>query len=67
MSILVLALGMFAVFFLIKTTAEKEQQPLRWESVEEEEQDTAVGDPFKFLQSSDHRITVCDNRRNNLQ
>lgn len=51
MSILVLLLGMFAVFFLIKTTAEKGQQPLGWESVEEEEQVTAAAGSLTYQQA----------------
>lgn len=50
MSILVLALGLFAVSFLIKTTAEKGQQPLGWESVKEDVQDTAAA-PLTYQQA----------------
>nr|WP_253295832.1 MFS transporter [Enterococcus raffinosus] len=50
MSILVLALGLFAVSFLIKTTEEKGQQPLGWESVKEDVQDTAAA-PLTYQQA----------------
>ena len=51
MSLLVLVLGLFAVIFLIRTTAEKGQKPLGWESENEETQDAAATAPITYQQA----------------
>ena len=51
MSLLVLVLGLFAVIFLIRTTTEKGQKPLGWESENEETPDNAAAAPITYQQA----------------
>lgn len=50
MSLLVLGIGLVAVIFLIKTTEEKKQKPLGWESAPEEAQ-TETSAPLTYQQA----------------